>query len=131
MEKGVHLDDLKEKGHGLLQHLLPLLAGRVEQGLGGRNRRDEIFENVKLDPDVVVGVSVPELGVRLGVGHEGEHDVLDDLEHVWLDQLPRVGVRQRHCGVDVVEGLLHHAGALIQLPPVLVQVLEHGGEVRS
>ena len=101
----------------------------MKQGLSSGDRRHKVFENVNFDTDVVVGVSVPELGVRLGVGHEGEHDVLDDLEHVWLDQLPRVGVR--HDGVDVVEGLLHHAGALIQLPPVLVQVLEHGGEVRS
>ena len=99
----------------------------MKQSLGSGDRRHKAFENVKLDPDVVVGVSVPELGVRLGVRHEGEHDVLDDLEHVGLDQLSRVGVR--HSGVDVVDVLLHHAGPHVQLPPVLVKVPEHGGEV--
>ena len=116
-------------------HLLALLPHGAPEGgvplpvpgLGVRPVVQQVTHTVQLTRPRRTNQSRLSPSVRLGVGHEGEHDVLDDLEHVWLDQLPRVGVR--HDGVDVVEGLLHHAGAHIQLPLVRVQVLEHGGEV--
>ena len=51
------LDDLQEQVHGLLQHLLPLLAGGVQQGLRGRHRRHKVLENVELDPGGEKGVN--------------------------------------------------------------------------
>ena len=51
------LDDLQEQVHGLLQHLLPLLAGGVQQGLRGRHRRHKVLENVELDPEGEKGVN--------------------------------------------------------------------------
>ena len=122
----VSLDDAQQQVHGLLQHLLPLLASGVEQSLRRSDGGDEVLEGVELDSDVAEGVCVPQLGVRRGVGHKREHDVIDDLEHVRLDQLPGVGVGDGR--VDVVEGLLHHPGAHVHLPSVLIQALQHGGE---
>ena len=77
-------------------------------------------------PDVLEEFCVPHFCVTLAVGYEGEDDVLDDLEHVGLDQLPRVGVRDGR--VDVVDGLLHHPRGHVGLLPVLVKALQHGRE---
>jgi hypothetical protein len=73
----------------------------VKQRLSGRDRRDEVFEDVELDADVLERVGLPQFGVGLCIGHDGEEDVLDDLQDVLLDQLPGQAVRD--AGVNVVE----------------------------
>ena len=51
---------------------------------------------------VFIRISLPQFSVRGRVGHDGKQDVLDDLQDVDLDQLPRQAVG--HAGVDVVQG---------------------------
>ena len=46
------------------------------------------LKDIKLDPNVFVRVCLPQLCDALRVAHEREYDVLYDLDHVVLDELP-------------------------------------------
>ena len=101
-----YLDNGQEHPHGLWQYILPLLANRMQYSLCSRDGTNKVLENVEFHPNIFIRIAVPQLCIFLSVGHQWEDDILDDLQDVRLDQLPRQGMAD--ASVDIVETKLHH-----------------------
>ena len=120
------LQYLDTECHGLLQDYLALVGHLEDELASGVDGRDKVLEDVVLGLDVLDGVVLEQVLVLVRVTHERVEDLLDDDEHVGLEELPGEG---GHDGVlNVDDGLLEDARRDVLSVAVLLQHLQDRGE---